>query len=144
VLRYFRPHLGIDYAAARGTPIQSIGDGTVIYKGWKGGFGNYVSIRHDSMYVSNYGHLSRYGRGIRKGVRVSKGQTIGYVGSSGLSTGPHLDFRVYKYGAPINYLRLKFPPMKSVDKKDMSAFEETKRSAIRQMASVKGAAAEVR
>jgi len=144
ILRYFRPHLGIDYAAGRGTPVVSIGDGTVIYRGWKGGFGNYVSIRHDSMYVSNYGHLSRFGKGIRNGTRVSKGQVIGYVGSTGLSTGPHLDFRVYKYGSPINYLRLKFPPMKSVDKKDMPVFEEAKKTAIRQMASVKGAAAEVK
>lgn len=143
ILRYFRPHLGIDYAAPAGTPVVSIGDGTVVFKGWKGANGNLVMVRHDSVYTSSYGHLSRFGKGIRSGVRVKKGQVIGYVGMTGLATGPHLDFRVKKYGTPINYLRLKFPPLKSIEKKDMPAFEETKKAAFKLLSAVRGQIQEV-
>jgi len=109
ILRIYRPHHGIDYAAPTGTPVVSIGDGRVAYAGWKGGFGRYVEIRHNNVYTSCYGHLSRYGRGVRKGARVVQGQVIGYVGSTGLSTGPHLDFRVKKFGSYVNPLRIDYP-----------------------------------
>jgi len=143
ILKIFRPHFGIDYAAATGTPVVSIGDGAVIFKGWKGGYGNYVSIRHNSIYTSNYGHLSRYGKGIRNGSRVRQGQVIGYVGMTGLATGPHLDFSVKKNGTPVNFLTLKFPPMKNIDKKSKPAFEEVKNTAIKQLAAAKGGAARI-
>jgi murein DD-endopeptidase MepM/ murein hydrolase activator NlpD len=94
ILKYRRPHLAVDYSAPTGTPVQSIGDGTVIHAAYSGGAGNYVKIKHNSIYTTGYMHLSGYGKGIRKGVRVRQGDVIGYVGSTGLSTGPHLDFRV--------------------------------------------------
>jgi murein DD-endopeptidase MepM/ murein hydrolase activator NlpD len=109
ILKVYRPHLGIDYAAPTGTPVVSIGDGKVAYAGWKGGFGNYVEIRHNNVYTTCYGHLSRYGSGVRKGARVTQGQVIGYVGATGLATGPHLDFRVKKFGSYVNPLRIEYP-----------------------------------
>ncbi len=102
ILKEYRPHLGIDYAAPRGTPVSALGDGVVIFRGWRGGFGNYVEIQHGDAYVTCYGHLDRFGEGIRKGVQVRQGQVIGYVGSTGLATGPHLDFRVRYRGTYIN------------------------------------------
>jgi murein DD-endopeptidase MepM/ murein hydrolase activator NlpD len=114
ILRVYRPHYGVDYAAPTGTPIVSIGDGRVIHAGWKGGLGKYVEISHNNVYRSCYGHLSRYGRGIRKGARVSQGQVIGYVGSTGLSTGPHLDFRIKKFGSYVNPLRIEYPRVEPV------------------------------
>ncbi|MFW6172121.1 MAG: peptidoglycan DD-metalloendopeptidase family protein [Elusimicrobiota bacterium] len=124
VLKYVRPHLGIDYAAPAGTPVSSIGSGKVIYKGWRGGYGRTVEIRHNSVYTSQYGHLRSYARSIKRGTYVRQGQVIGYVGSSGLSTGPHLDFRIKKYGKPVNFLNLDLPPAKSVSKKNMDEFKK--------------------
>ncbi len=109
ILRVYRPHLGVDYAAAPGTPVVALGDGVVSFAGWNGGFGRQVRIRHGSIYETCYGHLSRFGDAVRSGARVRKGQVIGYVGSSGLSTGPHLDFRVRRYGAYINPLKMENP-----------------------------------
>lgn len=110
VLRTYRPHLGIDYAAATGTPVQSVGDGTVVQASYQGGAGNYVKIKHNGTYTSGYMHLSKYGKGIKKGARVKQGDVIGYVGSTGLSTGPHLDFRFWINGDLVNYLTIEFPP----------------------------------
>ena len=124
ILKYVRPHLGIDYAAQIGTPISTIGSGRVTYAGWKGGFGRTVIVKHNSIYTTQYGHLKGYARGIRKGVYVKQGQVIGYVGSSGLSTGPHLDFRIKKYSKPVNFLRLKLPSAKSVSKKNKEEFNK--------------------
>lgn len=104
-----RPHTGVDYAAPTGTPVMSIGDGTVISKGWGGGGGNTVKIRHNSVYTTAYLHLSRYASGLKVGDRVHQGQVIGYVGMTGTATGPHLDFRVWKNGSPINPLTMESP-----------------------------------
>lgn len=104
-----RPHTGVDYAAPSGTPVMSIGDGTVISKGYQGGGGHTVKIRHNSVYTTAYLHLSRYAAGVDVGTRVSQGQVIGYVGMSGTATGPHLDFRVWKNGFPINPLTMESP-----------------------------------
>lgn len=123
VLKRTRAHLGTDYAAPRGTPIRAIGDGTVIAATYSGGNGRYVKIRHNSVYSSQYLHMSKYGKGIRRGVRVSQGQVIGYVGSTGLATGPHLCFRLWKNGRQINHLKEKFPPAKSVEADYMEAYE---------------------
>lgn len=110
ILRVRRPHLGVDYAAAAGTPVVALGEGVVTLAAWNGGFGRHVKIRHGGDYETWYGHLSRYGAGVRKGVRVQKGQVIGYVGSTGLATGPHLDFRVRRRGAFIDPLKMVNPP----------------------------------
>jgi murein DD-endopeptidase MepM/ murein hydrolase activator NlpD len=115
VLKIRRPHHGIDYAAPTGTPVQALGDGRVSEAGRKGGYGKYVKIKHNSVYTTGYAHLSRYGEGVRAGVYVKQGDIIGYVGSTGLSTGPHLDFRVYKNGSAIDPLKMESPPAKPVD-----------------------------
>ena len=108
-----RPHTGVDYAAPTGTPVMSIGDGTVLSAGWgTGGAGNTVKIRHNSVYTTAYLHLSRFA--VKAGQRVSQGQVIGYVGMTGTATGPHLDFRVWKNGSPINPLKLESPPAEPI------------------------------
>ena len=124
VYHVVRPHHGVDYAAPVGTPVQSIGDGTVIAKGWdtKGG-GNYVKIKHNSTYTTTYMHLSKFGKGIAQGVKVKQGQTIGYVGSTGASTGPHLDFRLQKNGTYIDPLKFKSPSAEPVKKENMEQFK---------------------
>lgn len=109
VLRIRRPHTGVDYAAPTGTPVVSVGDGTVLYAYYKGGGGNTIKIRHNSSYVTAYMHLSRYGKGIKKGAKVKQGQVIGYVGKTGLATGPHLDFRFWKNGKPVDPLKIDPP-----------------------------------
>jgi murein DD-endopeptidase MepM/ murein hydrolase activator NlpD len=126
ILKVYRPHYGVDYAAPTGTPVVTIGDGTIVKAGWNGGMGKYVEIRHNSIYTTCYGHLSRYGKGVKKGRRVSQGQVIGYVGSTGLSTGPHLDFRVKKHGSYVNPLRLDFPRTDPVPEEELAAFTETR------------------
>lgn len=125
ILRVYRPHLGVDYAAATGTPVVALGDGVVAFAGWNGGFGRQVRLRHGSLYVTCYGHLSRFGEGIRTGRRVAKGQTIGYVGSTGLSTGPHLDFRVQCQGAYIDPLKMENPPTAPVPEEVWARFRAT-------------------
>jgi len=110
ILKTVRPHWGVDYAAPTGTPVSALGAGVVEFAGRKGGYGNYVEVRHNGTYTTCYGHLSRYARGIRRGARVEQGDVIGYVGSTGLSTGPHLDFRVKKNGRFVDPLRLDSPP----------------------------------
>ncbi len=110
VFNTFRPHYGIDYAAPTGTPVCSIGDGVVIWAASLGGYGNCVKVKHGEDYVSMYNHLSRYGVGIRKGSKVQQGQIIGYVGATGIATGPHLDFRVMYNGKFINPINLKSSP----------------------------------
>ncbi len=125
VLKRYRAHHGIDYAAPTGTPVYTIGDGIVIAKAYqRRGGGNYVKIKHNNVYSTTYMHLHGFAKGLHVGQRVSQGQLIGYVGSTGLSTGPHLDFRVYKNGSPINPLKLKSPPAKSIGEEELLAFEQ--------------------
>jgi murein DD-endopeptidase MepM/ murein hydrolase activator NlpD len=112
VLKRRMPHYGVDYGAPVGTPVHVTADGTVTRAGRNGGGGNMVTIRHTNGYETNYLHLSRYGKGVRRGVRVSQGQVIGYVGSTGLSTGPHLDYRVKLNSRWINPLTISSPPVK--------------------------------
>ena len=105
-----RPHTGVDYAAPMGTPVMALGDGQVISAGWTTtGGGNVVKIRHNSVYTTGYMHLKGFAKGIKKGAKVKQGQVIGYVGSTGTSTGPHLDFRVWQNGNPIDPLKMKSP-----------------------------------
>jgi len=126
ILRIWRPHLAIDYAAPTGTPVSTIGDGTVIYAGWKDGYGNYVQIRHPNNYVSGYGHLSRFAKGLKNGQKVEQGEIIGYVGATGLATGPHLDFSISKNGEKVDFLKLKLPAASSVDPRYIAQFNEVK------------------
>lgn len=123
VLKIRRPHHGVDYAAAAGTPVMAIGDGVVEYARWdKKGGGNTIRIKHNSVYSTAYLHLSKYGQGIKKGVHVKQGQVIGYVGSTGLSTGPHLDFRFYKNGTPVDPLKVESPPVEPVKPENLERF----------------------
>jgi len=126
VLRIFRPHHGVDYAAPSGTPVHTIGSGSVVKAGYAGGAGRMIMIRHSNNYSTSYMHLAGFGPGIHNGSHVSQGQLIGYVGSSGLSTGPHLDFRVYQNGKAINPLTIKSPPSLPVSKQNIAAFDSVK------------------
>jgi murein DD-endopeptidase MepM/ murein hydrolase activator NlpD len=119
-----RPHLGVDYAAPPGTPIWAVADGTVTSCGWNDGFGNQVILRHMNGYTTCYGHLSGFGPGIKKGVRVKQKQVVGYVGSTGLSTGPHLDYRLLKDGQFRNPLRETFIPGVPIQEKERGMFEK--------------------
>lgn len=123
VYKVVRPHTGIDYAAPKGTPVMSIGDGKVTLRAWKGGGGNTVYIKHNSVYSSGYLHLSAYAKGLKVGDRVKQGQVIGYVGSTGASTGPHLDFRVWKNGTPINPLKMESPSVAPIPAALMEDFK---------------------
>jgi len=107
ILKKSRPHLGVDYAAPTGTPVVALGSGKVVYAGWIKGFGNTIKIQHDKTYLTQYGHLNGFAKGLRKGARVTQNDVIGYVGSTGMATGPHLDFRVQENGAWIDPLHMK-------------------------------------
>ncbi|MBN1416649.1 MAG: peptidoglycan DD-metalloendopeptidase family protein [Bacteroidales bacterium] len=133
ILRIRRPHHGVDYAAPIGTPVYAIGDGKIIETAYRGQSGRLVKVRHNSIYTSAYLHLSRFGKGIRPGAFVRQGDVIGYVGSSGLSTGPHLDFRVYKYGSPIDPLKMKSPPVDPVKPENMRAFDSVKIATMKRL-----------
>lgn len=113
-------HRAIDYAASAGTPIRTVGDGTVVFAGWNGAYGRMVKIRHNSTYQTNYGHMSKIA--VRVGQQVSQGQTIGYVGSTGLSTGPHLHYEMVKYGSKINPLREEFPSTEGIKTENKDAY----------------------
>lgn len=132
VHKIVRPHHGVDYAAPSGTPVQSIGDGTVVDKGWdKKGGGNYLKIKHNSTYTTTYMHLKGFAKGISKGSKVKQGQTIGYVGMTGTATGPHLDFRLQKNGTYIDPLKFKSPSAEPVAKENMEAFRHSVDTLIR-------------
>jgi murein DD-endopeptidase MepM/ murein hydrolase activator NlpD len=123
-LRTYRQHLGIDYAAPTGTPVSAAGSGTLIFAGYKGQNGKMVKIKHQGGYVTYYGHLSRIPGKIRRGVKVSQGDIIGYVGSTGLATGPHLDYRIKLNGKFVNPLKIRLPRGKAIPKKLMAEFKK--------------------
>jgi murein DD-endopeptidase MepM/ murein hydrolase activator NlpD len=131
ILKQYRPHLGIDYAAPTGTPVQTIGDGRVVYAGMKGGAGNLVEIQHTNGYTTYYMHLSRVL--VRPGQRVEQGQRVGLVGMTGLATGPHLDFRIQHGGEFLNFEGLPLPPAGPVEKRDWNEFVTARDSALAQM-----------
>jgi murein DD-endopeptidase MepM/ murein hydrolase activator NlpD len=119
----YRPHLGIDYAAAEGTPVVTAGDGIIKIKGWVNGFGNYVEIKHNFGLSTGYGHFSRFAKGIVEGRRVLQGQVIGFVGDTGVATGPHLDYRVKKDNRFVNPLRMTVPASPPVKDEYMDEFK---------------------
>jgi len=133
VLGGVRPHLAVDYGAPVGTPVRAVADGIVMVAGWNGGNGIQVHLRHHAGYETQYNHLSRLGPGIRPGGRVSQRQVIGYVGSTGLSTGPHLDYRVAKNGRFVNPLGEKFIPGQPLDGADHRRFVKDARALVRQL-----------
>ena len=134
ILRINRAHHGVDYVAPAGTPVKSIGSGKVVARGFEaGGGGNYVRIQHNSVYTTSYMHLSRFATGIQVGKQVQQGEVIGYVGSTGLSTGPHLDFRVYRNGTPINPLTMESPPAYPVKPELRDSFEVVMQQVLNQL-----------
>jgi murein DD-endopeptidase MepM/ murein hydrolase activator NlpD len=133
ILRIRRPHHGVDYSAPVGTPVYSIGDGKVLETGYRGQSGRMVKVRHNSVYTTAYLHLSGYGKGIHPGASVRQSDIIGYVGSSGLSSGPHLDFRVYKNGSAVDPLKMESPPVDPVKMENMSAFDSVKANTLKRL-----------
>ncbi len=136
ILKIVRPHHGVDYAAPIGTPVMAIGDGRVTSTAYEGGSGRIVKIRHNSVYSTAYMHLSRFGPGISAGVYVKQGQVIGYVGSSGLSTGPHLDFRFYRNGSAIDPLKVEAPPVNPVAPEAMAEFRKVAEGYVNLLATI--------
>lgn len=124
VLHKFRSHKGVDYAARRGIPVRSSGEGKIIYRGKKGGYGNVVIVKHGSRYSTLYAHLSKFNRKARSGRRVKQGQIIGYVGSTGLATGPHLHYEFRVNGVHRNPLTVRFPSAKAISKQHLAGFKE--------------------
>lgn len=125
ILKIRRPHHGVDYAAPIGTPVLAIGDGVVTTATWANGEGYYIKIKHNSIYTTAYLHLSGFAKGVAVGSCVKQGDVIGYVGSTGLSTGPHLDFRFYKNGVPVDPLKVDAPPVEPVSKENSDKFIKT-------------------
>jgi hypothetical protein len=134
ILRRWRQHTGIDYGAPTGTPVSAIADGTVTMARWNGGYGNFVRVRHAGGLVSCYGHLSRYGAGVKSGRSVRQGQTVGYVGTTGLSTGPHLHFEVRRGGKAVNPLKVIPPRADPVARKNKPEFNALKASYLADLA----------
>jgi murein DD-endopeptidase MepM/ murein hydrolase activator NlpD len=133
VLKERRPHRGTDYAAPTGTPVRSVGNGTVQEAGYYGNNGNYVKIRHNGVYSSGYLHLSDIADGVTPGAEVTQGETIGYVGSTGMSTGPHLDYRLWQHGTPVDPYELELPPSKPVSPQNRRAFRRLVRDRLQRL-----------
>ncbi len=136
VLKTNRPHLGVDYAAPTGTPIRAIGDGTVLAAGYKGGNGNWVKIKHNARHATGYLHMSKIAPGIKVGVRVTQGQLIGYVGSTGLASGPHLCFRFWENGQQVNPLTVQTPPADPMPEAEKPGYLLHRDSMLVQLAAV--------
>ena len=136
ILNLYRAHHGVDYAAPVGTPVKSIGAGTVIAKGYQNGGGNFLKVKHNSVYTTTYMHLSKFAKGIQVGSHVQQGEVIAYVGSTGLSTGPHLDFRVHKNGQPINPLNMEAPPSLPVKAEFRDSFAIVKQQVLAELDSM--------
>jgi murein DD-endopeptidase MepM/ murein hydrolase activator NlpD len=126
ILNYTRMHRGLDFAAPRGTPVLAAGDGVVVRRERFGSFGNYVRIKHDTSYATAYAHLSGYARGLQRGERVRQGEVIGYVGATGLATGPNLHFEVLRDDRQVNPMALKLPPRKRRAGEELERFESAK------------------
>lgn len=133
ILRRVRPHLGTDYAAPYGTPILAVGNGVVIEAGFKGGNGNYVKIKHNKRITTQYLHMRGFAKGIHRGVQVSQGQVIGYVGSTGLATGPHVCFRFWMDGKQVNHLKFNFPPPEPLPKEELPGFYQHRDSLLQKL-----------
>lgn len=136
IYKKYRPHHGIDYAAPTGTPVEAAGTGKVLFAGWKSGYGRFVTLKHNNGYITSYGHFSRIAKGIRRGAKVNQGDVIGYVGSTGISTGPHLHYEVKLHGRLINPLSIKATPDTSVVRAEKEGFQVVKAEVERKLAGV--------
>lgn len=136
VQKRWKAHLGTDYAAPTGTPIRSVGDGTIVAATYHSGNGNYVKVKHNGTYTTQYLHMSKIAKGIKPGTRVQQGQTIGYVGSTGLATGPHLCFRFWKNGQQVDALKVDIPPSEPIDAENKAAFDALKEQYTERLASM--------
>lgn len=134
VLGYSKMHAGVDFAAPKGTPIYAAGNGKIEIAGWVNGYGNFVKIRHSNNYETGYGHMSAFARGIKPGTRVKQGEVIGYVGSTGRSTGPHLHYEIVIAGKKMNPLSVKMATNVKLDKKQLASFQKQRASVDKQMA----------
>ena len=136
ILKRRHPHLGVDYVAPRGTPVSAIGDGTVRFAGWKGANGNLVILKHPMGYTTYYGHLSRIAKGIRPGAKVSQGDVIGTVGSTGRTTGAHLHFQINRHGRIVNPLSVNLPRGEGIPKERMAEFRKYRAGMKESLASI--------
>lgn len=136
VQKRYKPHLGTDYAAPTGTEIRTVGDGTVVEARFTSANGNYVKIKHNGTYTTQYLHMSKIASSIKPGTRVKQGQVIGYVGSTGLATGPHLCFRFWKDGKQVDWLNEKLPPADPILPENKSAFEQVRKLKMQQIAAI--------
>jgi murein DD-endopeptidase MepM/ murein hydrolase activator NlpD len=136
ILKRFKPHHGVDYGASTGTPVWAVADGAVASAGWNGGLGYAVKVKHSGGYTSLYGHLSKIAGGVRAGARVRQGQVVGAVGSTGLSTGPHLHFALLLDGSYVNPLRRVAPPTEPIPAKHLAAFKEAIRPWVEELEKV--------
>ena len=139
ILGYSAVHKGVDFGAPQGTPVQAAGDGVVELAGWQGAYGQYVRIRHNSEYATAYAHLSRLATGVRQGDRIRQGQVIGYVGSTGRSTGPHLHYEVMRRGAQVNPIAVQFPTARKLEGEDLIQFRTAKAEIDLQVAGIEPA-----
>lgn len=136
ILGYTRMHKGLDFATATGTPVMAAGQGFVDMAGWNGAYGKYVRIQHNDGYSTAYGHLSGFGKGVRKGMRVRQGQVIGYSGSTGRSTGPHLHYEVLAYGSQVNPQSMKLPTAQALSGSDLAHFKKLRETISRERAAL--------
>jgi murein DD-endopeptidase MepM/ murein hydrolase activator NlpD len=139
ILGYSKMHKGVDFAARTGTPIMAAGDGVIEMAGRRGGYGNYIRLRHNSSIKTAYAHLSKFAKGIRKGTRVKQGQTIGYVGSTGRSTGPHLHYEVLVNDRQQNPMSVKLPAGEQLKGKELKAFQRSLPAIDQRVALLRGA-----
>ena len=136
ILRIRRPHLGVDYAAPSGTPVQAVGDGVIIKAGYYGGAGRMVKIKHNSVYTTAYLHLSRFTKQVKVGAYVKQRDIIGFVGSSGLSTGPHLDFRFWRNGHPVDPLKVEAPPVEPIKDENIVEYNKIMKITIKKLKNI--------
>jgi murein DD-endopeptidase MepM/ murein hydrolase activator NlpD len=136
ILKVNLPHNGVDFAAQRGTPVRAVGDGIITQAGWNGNYGKAIDVQHDTTYMSRYAHLDRFAEGIQNGTPVKKGQVIGYVGSTGRSTGPHLHFELHKDQQVVDPLSVDFPADETIDPAFQTVFDNQKRTYLVQLSSV--------
>jgi murein DD-endopeptidase MepM/ murein hydrolase activator NlpD len=136
VQKRWKAHLGTDYAAPTGTPIQTVGDGVVVEAGYNSGNGNYVKVKHNGTYTTQYLHMSRIAKGMRKGAHVKQGQTIGFVGSTGLATGPHLCFRFWKNGKQVDALKVEIPPSEPIESEHLDTFNQVRERYAQRLATI--------
>ena len=136
ILKIYRPHHGLDYAASAGTPVSAVGDGKIVFSGYKGGYGKLIIIRHLNGWKTYYGHLSKIEKNIRKGRKVEQNQVIGYVGATGMAKGPHLHYEIRIGNKSVNPLTVKLPRGKPVPQNLMAEFKEVKSEMDRRFASI--------